>query len=108
MVRIDGGRRSSLNLPPLNAQGDDAMCENCSAALKNEQAWINIGMESARLLEAACLALPEGHPHRNPGLSQVAAIRTTPIYSAKRGPKTRKYPLPPVESLHVMPFEGED
>jgi hypothetical protein len=83
------------------------MCATCNDALKNEHVWISVGLEAATLLERACQALPEGQPDREAGLACVAAIRTTPMYSAKRGPKTRVYPLPKPEELHAMPFLSE-
>lgn len=75
-------------------------------ALKNEQAWIDIGLNTAKILERVALALPAGDL-REEALSQVSAIRTTPMYSAKRGPKTRKYPLPDSDILHGLPFEND-
>lgn len=66
------------------------MCDICGDALKNEQKWIDIALETAAILERAALALPAGDL-REEGLSQVAAIRTTPMLNAKAGPKTRKY-----------------
>lgn len=82
------------------------MCDVCDPAIKNEQAWIDIGLHTATILERVALALPAGDL-REEALSQVSAIRTTPMYSARRGPKTRKYPLPPAAVLHGLPFEND-
>ena len=67
------------------------MCDLCGDAFKNEQEWIDIGLNAAKLLEKICLNLPEGSSDREEGLSMVAAIRTTPMLNAKKGPGTRKY-----------------
>jgi hypothetical protein len=67
------------------------MCDLCGDAFRNEQGWIDIGLNAAKLLEKICLNLPEGNADREEGLSMVAAIRTTPMLNAKKGPRTQKY-----------------
>lgn len=66
------------------------MCDLCNDALKNEQQWIDLALQTAAVLERAALALPSGDL-REEALSQVAEIRTTPMLDAKQGPSTRKY-----------------
>lgn len=62
------------------------MCDNCSAALKNEQEWIDVAIATAETLEKVALGHPEDHPLRLEGLSAAAAVRATP-FDAKRRKK---------------------
>lgn len=63
------------------------MCDLCNAAFKNEQEWIDVALETAKVLEKVSLGHHEESPLRAEGLAAAEAVRKTPFDAKRRKSK---------------------